>query len=251
MKNFVLLSAGRGSRLAELTSETHKSLLPIGGKPGIQHIVEQILETDNRDVVVVTGYKEGDVKTFLEAEFGNKVRTVFNANYAADTNILSADIGVDALKNPELGYMIVETDIVLEPEGWKHLFAEREISNSEWSTFGNYSEHLTGGALLENKDGFVEEIVYAPIYNEKYQTYKKLLGTLLVGKNEVLLDRELRKEMIENSIAEYYLAPWMKNINRLRCKAFDMSQYFACSFNNLEAFHKAENGYRLAINKIK
>jgi CTP:phosphocholine cytidylyltransferase-like protein len=242
-KSFVLLSAGRGSRLFQLTNQTHKALLPIAGTPVLQHILDQLMMLSETDIVVVTGYRHDDINTFIQAKYGNAVRTVFNQHYERDTNILSADIGVDSLLCRDAGYMIIETDIILEPSGWRFLLGPRKSSMSEWTTFGNYSVQLTGAALTTDERGHVKNIVYAPKYDSQYDGWKKILGTLYVGTKEVSLDIMLRKKSIKNSIAQYYLMPWIENINDLPCYALDLSNYYAASFNDLEAYRKAGEEY--------
>ncbi len=193
-QKFVLLAAGRGRRLAQLTTQTHKSLLPIAGKPILQHLLDQLMMLKERDVVVVTGYRCDDIDSFLRTKYGNAIKTVFNQFYGSDTNILSADMGVDALLCREAGYMIIETDIILEPDGWQCLLGPRQSALSEWATIGNYSKNLTGAALKTEETGRIIDIVYAPKYDEKFDGWKKLLGALYVGEKEVALDIEMRKK---------------------------------------------------------
>lgn len=248
-RNFVLLAAGRGSRLSELTRHTHKALLPIAGKPVIQHILDQLMLVKEVDVVVVTGYRCDEINSFLRSAYGSAVRTVFNKLYEDDTNILSADIGVDALLRPDTGYTVVETDIVLEPDGWQQLLMLRQTAISEWVTCGNYSERLTGAALKIDETGRVLRIVYAPSYDDKYHNWAKLLGILKVGEKEVVMDRKLRKEAINRSIGQYYLVPWMENLAQLPCKSLDLSNYYAISFNDLNTYRKIAEDYGVVIQK--
>jgi CTP:phosphocholine cytidylyltransferase-like protein len=247
VRNFVLLAAGRGSRLAQLTCQTHKSMLPIAGRPVLQYILDQLMILEERDIVVVTGYRSDDINSFLKAKYGNAVRTVFNGFYESDVNILSVDLGVDTLLSPDKGYMIIETDIILEPAGWRCLMAPRQSSISEWTTIGNYSVNLTGGALRTDETGRITDIVYAPKYNKQFDSWKKLFGTLYVGVNEVDLDMALRKEAIQRSIAQYYLMPWIENIDKLPCYELDLSGYYAASFNDIEAYRKTDEEYGRAV----
>lgn len=66
----VLLAAGRGTRLGDLTRETPKPLLEVGGKPIIFRILEGLAEAAVRDVTVVTGH----VAEQLEAALGDGSR---------------------------------------------------------------------------------------------------------------------------------------------------------------------------------
>jgi NDP-sugar pyrophosphorylase family protein len=238
IQNFVLLAAGRGSRLSELTSETPKPLLPIGGVPALQRILDHLVRIKNKHIVVVTGYQHDKLESFLINQYGSEVNIIFNDRYEKDTNILSVDLGVDALPQPEKGYTIIETDIILESEGWDKLLSLHQQNSSAWVTFGYYSTELTGAAIKVDENFRVLEIVYAPKYNEKYKNWSKMLGILKVGEREVTIDRLLRKDAIKKTIKQYYLMPWLENIHSLPCSIIDLSDFIAMSFNDLDSYNK-------------
>jgi CTP:molybdopterin cytidylyltransferase MocA len=240
----VLLAAGRGSRLAELTDRTHKSLLPIAGRPCLQYALDAILSSRFREVVIVTGYLRDSLHAFVAETYDDsRIKCVPNLSYEQDTNILSVDIGVDALTAPENGYLIVEADIVLEPDGWKRITSLDASGPSLWVTRGSYSRDLTGGALRANDQADVEEIVYAPDYDPSFNGWQKLLGALLVAKPQVSIDRTLRKSAIHKSIQQYYMMPWVSNLARLPCKALPLGALFAYSFNDAGSYRSINSQY--------
>lgn len=49
----LVLGGGRGTRLYPLTAETSKHLLPVGDKPMVVRIVEQLLEADVKDILLL------------------------------------------------------------------------------------------------------------------------------------------------------------------------------------------------------
>ncbi len=62
----VILAGGTGSRLLPLTKVTNKHLLPVGRKPMIYYPMEQLLASDVKDILVVTGREHmGDVVNLL------------------------------------------------------------------------------------------------------------------------------------------------------------------------------------------
>jgi dTDP-glucose pyrophosphorylase len=74
----VVMAGGYGSRLRPLTEEVPKPMLPVGDKPLLQHIVEQLKQAGIRQVNVATHYK-GDVISdhFKNGEaFGVDIRYV-------------------------------------------------------------------------------------------------------------------------------------------------------------------------------
>jgi NDP-sugar pyrophosphorylase family protein len=247
--NFVLLAAGKGNRLNELTSQTPKPLLPVAGVPAIQRILNQLIKLKGREIVVVTGYRNEEISLFLQNEFGNEIKLVYNERFEDDTNILSVDLGVDALSKPDLGYTIIETDIILETKGWEHFLSFRGDSFSAWATVGCYSEKLTGAAVKVSNAGSVTKIVYAPEYDRDFEGWLKMLGILKVGFKEVEYDRELRKKAINNGIDQYYLNPWLENLDHLPCRTIDLSDYFGGAFNDLVSYKQINQGYEKLLIK--
>ena len=69
MTKVVILAGGRGSRLQELTGETPKPMLEVGGRPILEHIIQRYRVSGFREFVIATGY------------LGGKVRSWFRRNY--------------------------------------------------------------------------------------------------------------------------------------------------------------------------
>jgi choline kinase len=242
VKNTILLAAGGGSRLAPLTDYCHKSLLPVAGRSALQRIIDTLMTAGVQDIVVVTGHRHADIENFL-AGYGERVRCVHNEHYKQDTNILSVETGVGALHDPQAGYLIVETDLVIEPAGWEKILSIDNATASFWVTRGHYSSELTGGALHADSDGRVQSIVYQPQYEATYEGWQKLLGILYVGSGSVQVDRELRQAAIQSSVAQYYMMPWVRHLDRLPCRALDLGQLFAASYNDPDTYRRIDAGY--------
>src|SRR5437773_9939972 len=58
----VILAAGRGTRMRELTAELPKPMIAVGGKPVLQHIVEGLRDAGIRDCLIVVGYRADAVR---------------------------------------------------------------------------------------------------------------------------------------------------------------------------------------------
>lgn len=239
MKNAILLAAGGGSRLSPLTDHCHKSLLSVAGRSALQRIVDTLLAAGLTDIVVVTGHRRADIENFL-VKYGERVRCVHNERYKEDTNILSVETGVGALRDPQAGYLIVETDLVIEPAGWEKILSVGDPDSSFWVTRGKYSRELTGGILNADRDGKVQAIAYEPRYEATYEGWQKLLGILYVGGKSVEADRRLRQAAMQDSVAQYYMMPWVKHLDQLPCRALDLGQLFAASYNDPEAYRRID-----------
>jgi NDP-sugar pyrophosphorylase family protein len=62
----VILAGGRGQRLRPLTDDRPKTLVEVGGKPILHHLINQLEAEGISDIVVCTGYRAEMVTAFLE-----------------------------------------------------------------------------------------------------------------------------------------------------------------------------------------
>lgn len=80
----VILAGGNGTRLMPLTKSVNKHLLPIGGKPMLQHCVEKFTEAGIDDIMVVTGGEHlGGIAEFLGGGKGFGCRFTFRVQEEA------------------------------------------------------------------------------------------------------------------------------------------------------------------------
>jgi dTDP-glucose pyrophosphorylase len=63
--NAVLLAAGRGTRMGALTDSTPKPLLPLRGRPIIEHILGGLHDAGVRRVAIVVGYLGNQIEAHL------------------------------------------------------------------------------------------------------------------------------------------------------------------------------------------
>ena len=62
----LILAGGKGTRLRPLTYKIPKPLVPINGKPTIEHIINEIVRNGISDIVISIGYKAGMIIRYLD-----------------------------------------------------------------------------------------------------------------------------------------------------------------------------------------
>ncbi len=67
----VILAAGRGTRMKELTEDTPKALLEVAGKPLLQYELEA-LPDEVTEIIIIVGYKGGAIQQRFGGEFNGK-----------------------------------------------------------------------------------------------------------------------------------------------------------------------------------
>src|SRR6267143_4379345 len=77
----VVLAAGRGTRMRELTNDVPKPMIDVRGKPVLQHIVEGLRDAGVRKFLIIVGYHAETVRNFFE----DGRRHDFTIQYATQT----------------------------------------------------------------------------------------------------------------------------------------------------------------------
>src|SRR5713226_1435529 len=115
----VLLAAGRGTRMRELTTDLPKPMIEVRGKPVLQHIVEGLRDAGVRDFLTVVGYRADSVRNF----FGDGSRYKIDIQYA--TQVVQDGTGrvVDLARNfaRESPFVLSYGDILVDPANYKRL----------------------------------------------------------------------------------------------------------------------------------
>ena len=61
----VILAAGKGTRMKELTNELPKPMLRVQGKPILEHIVNGIVSAGVREIFIVTGFRAEVIEDYF------------------------------------------------------------------------------------------------------------------------------------------------------------------------------------------
>ena len=74
----VILAGGTGTLLRPMTLELPKALVPVGGKPLLEHTIERLCDAGFRDVIISVGHLGGKVReAFGDGErFGMRIRYI-------------------------------------------------------------------------------------------------------------------------------------------------------------------------------
>jgi UDP-N-acetylglucosamine diphosphorylase / glucose-1-phosphate thymidylyltransferase / UDP-N-acetylgalactosamine diphosphorylase / glucosamine-1-phosphate N-acetyltransferase / galactosamine-1-phosphate N-acetyltransferase len=67
VKKAVILAAGRGTRMQRLTDDRPKPMLPVGGKPLLEHVLDGLRAAGFAKALLVTGYR----RELIEEHFRN------------------------------------------------------------------------------------------------------------------------------------------------------------------------------------
>jgi dTDP-glucose pyrophosphorylase len=115
----VLLAAGRGTRMRELTADLPKPMIEVRGKPVLQHIVEGLRDAGVRRFLVIVGYRADAVQNF----FGDGARYKIDIQYATQITQDGTGRVVDLARNfvSDSAFVLAYGDILVAPENYKRI----------------------------------------------------------------------------------------------------------------------------------
>ncbi|CAN5708761.1 N/A [soil metagenome] len=144
----VLLAAGRGTRMRELTSDVPKPMLVVQGRPILQHIIEGLRLAGIRKVLIVVGWRKEVVQDF----FGDGEKFGVQVQYA--TQMVQDGTGkvVELARDfcGEDAFLLSYGDILVEAANYHRLVSPAEDVEAIISVKRN-EDVSKGGAVFVNE----------------------------------------------------------------------------------------------------
>jgi len=141
----VILAAGKGTRMRELTNELPKPMLRVQGRPILEHIVEGIVSAGVREIFIVTGFR-ADI---IESHFGSgekwHARIAYGRQVVQDGTGKAPEVAKDFVGSSP--FLLTYGDILVKPETYQqmiHRFNENNFASVITVTRG---EDVTQGGL--------------------------------------------------------------------------------------------------------
>ena len=85
----IILAAGLGSRLGDLTKDKPKSLIKVNGKPIIKYQIDAYLNAGISEVLIVTGYKSVELENYIKINYSKNIKFINNVNFDTTNNMYS------------------------------------------------------------------------------------------------------------------------------------------------------------------
>lgn len=108
----LLLAAGMGKRLKELTKDSAKCMVEVNGKTLIERMLLQLDELNLTEIIIVVGYQAEGLISFINTlDIQTPVTFVTNEIYAKTNNIYSLYLARDYLLKDDT--LLLESDLIL------------------------------------------------------------------------------------------------------------------------------------------
>lgn len=193
---YVILAAGRGTRLHPLTKVQPKCLFQLDKETTvIERVIKQIKKYDkNANIIIVLGFMKDKIREKLSKE---KVKFIENPFYGVTNSIASLWFVKEYLDEDTI---VLNSDIVISDELAKIIFGRniettRVLLDSSIKVEGDYNVQV-------NNDNVVV------MSKELKEYYGEYVGITLLKKTDIKLFNDEMKNMVNN---EFY-DQWYENV---------------------------------------
>ena len=107
----LILAAGLGTRLAPITNDRPKSLVPVNGKPILLKQIENLHKNDIYDITIVSGYKADILEKSVHERYP-EIKIIESVDYATTNNMYSAYLAKEALSGSE--FLMMNADVFFD-----------------------------------------------------------------------------------------------------------------------------------------
>lgn len=157
----VILAAGKGTRMKELTTERPKPMLYVQGKPILQHIIEGIKEAGITEIFIVTGYRADVIENYFKdgSQFG--VKLFYGKQTVQDGTGSALRVAKEFVK--EDTFIATYGDILVKP--YNYIAILEKFNSSDYDgliTITRGEDYTKGGLLFFNEKFLLEHLVEKP-----------------------------------------------------------------------------------------
>jgi UDP-N-acetylglucosamine diphosphorylase / glucose-1-phosphate thymidylyltransferase / UDP-N-acetylgalactosamine diphosphorylase / glucosamine-1-phosphate N-acetyltransferase / galactosamine-1-phosphate N-acetyltransferase len=145
----VILAAGRGTRMRELTNEVPKPMVEVRGKPILHHILEGVASTGIEEAMIVVGYRKEAIQDY----FGDGHRVGLRVEYIEQVTQDGTGrvVGLAEKFCRYQPFLLIYGDILVEPEVYRKL---RDPGEEEMLIAVKYLPDVSKGGAVYLDENF-------------------------------------------------------------------------------------------------
>mgnify|MGYP003695108349 CR=1 FL=1 len=157
----VILAAGKGTRMKDLTREIPKPMLEVEGRPILQHIVEGLVSAGVHEICIVTGWRAEAIETFFGDGEGHGARIVYVRQTVQDGTGKAPELAREFLGEDD--FFLTYGDILVKPETYQTMRERFQGAKCDGLLTVTGSEDVTQGGIIFFDDAFfLERLVEKP-----------------------------------------------------------------------------------------
>lgn len=115
----IILAAGKGTRMRDLTKELPKPMLPVHGRPILEHIVEGLVANGVRDLCIVTGWHAETIEHHFQDGSRLGARIQYRRQVVQDGTGKAPEVARDFVGQDD--FLLTYGDILVKPETYARM----------------------------------------------------------------------------------------------------------------------------------
>ncbi|MBM6691192.1 aminotransferase class I/II-fold pyridoxal phosphate-dependent enzyme [Fusobacterium mortiferum] len=166
----IILAAGMGSRLKNITKDKTKCMVEVNGESLIKRLLKQLEKYTLEEIVIVTGYKEEILKNYINnLDIRIKIKFYNNDIYDKTNNIYSLGLVEEELLNNDI--LLIESDLIFEDKLLENII---NSSYKNLAVVSEYESWMDGTCVrLDDENNVVDFISSQRFsFNEVENLYK-------------------------------------------------------------------------------
>jgi dTDP-glucose pyrophosphorylase len=155
----VVMAGGQGQRLQPLTLDTPKPMLPVGGRPILEHIIGRLRQSDIHNISISTNY----LAEKIEQHFGNGEDHEVHISYLNESQPLGTAGALGLMETPDDTVLVMNGDILTNIDfAAMHAF-HREHNAAMTVAVGTHKVSVPYG-VVECENAVINNILEKPTY---------------------------------------------------------------------------------------
>jgi len=208
----IIMAGGKGARVASIAGDIPKPMLPVCGKPILEHQVGCLEKNGLTDITIVVGHLGQRIKDYFGdgGSFGCKI------SYFSETKLLGTAGALYKIKDLPGDFILLNGDLIFDVDFSRMIAFHRE--KKAWATLAVHpNDHPFDSALIESNDdnqvtGWLSKEDERLYYKNQVNAGVHILSSDLLekcpqDKDKVDLDRDVLKPMIRSGRVFAYRTP--------------------------------------------
>ncbi|WP_405303705.1 aminotransferase class I/II-fold pyridoxal phosphate-dependent enzyme [Methanobrevibacter sp.] len=176
----IILAAGMGKRLKELTKSVTKCMIEVNGVTLVERMLTQLDSLNLDRIIIVTGYKEDILKEFISKfDIKTPIKFISNSIYDKTNNIYSLYLAREHLIENDT--LILESDLIFDDGILEDLISD-ECSNL--ALVAKYESWMDGTVVTIDDDDYIVDFLNKEEFSfEEIANYYKTVNIYKFSKD--------------------------------------------------------------------
>ena len=208
----IIMAGGKGTRIASIAGEIPKSMIPVCGKPILEHQIDCLKKNNLTDIVISVGHLSDQIKDY----FGNGGKFGCNISYYTETEPLGTAGVLYKLENLSEDFILLNGDIIFDMDFSRMTYFHRKKKALATLAVHPNSHPFDSALIITNNDyqviGWInkedERTYYKNLVNSGVHIFNaEIIKLYPQSKEKIDLDRDMLKQSINSGRIFAYITP--------------------------------------------